>query len=555
MPERSTTATKFNVGDWTIEPAANRMFRAGREVRLEPKVMRVLTYLVERHGEVVSRHDLEANVWTGVIVTDDAVTNTVIKLRKALGDNARNPRYIETIAKTGYRLIASISIAEEGVPGRVKRMPKARSTGRPRTIIGLLVFLGAVGVFFYIWQRPAIDRGDPAPPSILVLPFEHLGNDPKQEYLADGITEDIVTNLSRFSDLRVMASNTSFAFKGREVVPQDMGTELGVKFVLKGSIRQIGDKLRVNTQLVSTETGFNLWAERYDRKISELFAVQNDVTDNIVSALAIRMTHQERNRLAHNATDSLIAYDVFQEGQRLLKISTPETNRQAREMYRKAISLDPSYGRAYGALAVTLAFDFRRVWTDAPVETLDRALELAKKAVMLDDSVPQTYWALGFVYLTRKEYDNAVKATREALRIAPNYADGYGLLALTQAFLGQPTNAIELNDKAVALNPYFTFEYLITYGLAHYSLGEYDAAIKWLEDAQERNPNAIQIKVLLAANYVRRGRQDDAEWAADEIALMSPATTVAGLQKAIPIAEPELMRAFLHDLRKSGLPE
>ena len=141
------------------------------------------------------------------------------------------------------------------------------------------------------------------------------------------------------------------------------------------------------------------------------------------------------------------------------------------------------------------------------------------------------------------------------MRIAPNYADGYGLLALIQAFRGQPTNAIELNDKAIGLNPHFTFDYLITYGLAHYSLGEYDAAIERLEDAQERNPNAIQIKVLLAAKYVRRGRQDDAEWAAAEIELMSPTTTVTGLQKAIPIENPELMRAFLRDLRKAGLPE
>ena len=554
MPERSIVTTTFNVGDWTIEPAANRIFRAGQEVHLEPKVMRVLTYLVERDGEVVSRHDLEANVWTGVIVTNDAVTNTIIKLRKALGDDARHPRFIATLPKTGYQLIAPVSIVEEGTGGGERKFIAGLS-GRMRTRPWWLAFLGATAVFLAVWQWPIADQKDPAPPSILVLPFEHFGDDTKQEFLADGMTEDIVTDLSRLSDLRVMASNTSFAFKDRQVLPQSVGTELGVKFVLKGSIRRIGDQFRLNTQLVSTETGFNLWAQRYDKKMSELFAIQDDVTDNIVSALGIKLTHQERNRLARNATDSLKAYDLFQEGQRLFKTSTPEANRQAREMYRKAISLDPDYGRAYGALAVTLAFDFRRVWTDAPIETLDRALELAKTAVALDDSVPQTYWALGFVYLTRKEYDYAEKTIREALRIAPNYADGYGLLALIQAFRGQPTNAIELNDKAIGLNPHFTFDYLITYGLAHYAIGEYDAAIERLEDAQERNPNAIQIKVLLAANYVRRGRQDDAEWAADEIELMSPATTVTGLQKAIPISDPELMRAFLHDLREAGLPE
>ncbi len=549
-PERND----FFVDDWLVTPSKGLLTRGEEISRLEPKAMDVLVYMASRPNEVITRDELERDVWRGAQVGYDAVTNTIIKLRKALGDDSREPRFIATLPKLGYQLIAPITTVEENASGAEGQF-LAKMFGRIRAIAWWPTFLGIAGVFLAIWLWTMTDREDLAPPSVLVLPFEHLGNNAKQEYLADGITEDIVTDLSRISGLRVMASNTSFALKGRQAFPQLVGSELGVKFVLKGSIRQIGDKLRVNTQLVSTETGFNLWAQRYDKEISELFAVQNDVTDNIVSALAIRTTHQERNRLSHNATGSLVAYDAFQEGQRLFKISTPETNRQAREMYRKAIRHDPDYGRAYGALAVTLAFDFRRVWTDAPMETLDRALELAKKAIHLDDSVPQTYYALGFVYLTRKEYEKAETTTREALRIAPNYADGYGLLALIMAFLGEPRNAIELNDKAIALNPYFSFEYLIAYGLAHYSLEEYDKAIDWLEQAQERNPNAIQAKVLLAASYVGSGRQDDAEWVADEIQLLSPTTTVAGLHKAIPISKPEVMQAFLRDLRKAGLPE
>ncbi len=551
---RAPRHKEFFVNDWLVTPPKGLLARADETVRLEPKAMDVLVYMASRPNEVITRDELERDVWRGAQVGYDAVTNTIIKLRKALGDDSRDPRFIATLPKRGYQLIASITTVEKSAGAAQPRF-MAKVSGRIRAMALSLVFLAAAGIFLAIWQWPMADGKDLALPSILVLPFEHLGDDPTQELLADGMTEDIVTDLSRLSHLRVMASNTSFAFKDVKVLPQEVGKELGVEFVLEGSIRPFGEKLRINTQLVSTESGFNLWAQRYDRKYSELFAIQDDVTDKVVRALAIRMTYQEENRLARNATNSLKAYDAFQEGQRLFKISTPEANQQARDMYRKAISLDPNYGRAYGALAVTLAIDFRRAWTDAPVEALERALELAKKGVTLDDSVPQTYWALGFVHLTRKEYDNAEAATREALRIAPNYADGYGLLALIQAFLGQPGHAIELNDKAIALNPYFTFEYLIIYGLAYYSLGNYEAAIKSLEQAQERNPNAIQIKVLLAASYVGSGRQHDADWMADEIQMLSPATTVTSLQKTIPIAKPEVMRAFLRDLRKAGLPD
>lgn len=551
---RAPGHNEFFVNDWLVTPSKGLLTRADEIVRLEPKAMDVLVYMASRPNEVITRDELEKDVWRGAQVGYDTVTNTIIKLRKALGDDARHPRFIATLPKLGYQLIAPISTVEENSGGGERKL-MAKVSGRIRAIAWWMAFPGVAAVFLTIWLWPMADREDLTSPSILVLPFEHFGDDAKQEHLADGITEDIVTDLSRLSELRVMASNTSLALKGQRVLPQEVGTKLGVKFVLKGNIRKVGEKLRINTQLVSTQTGFNLWAQRYDKTMSELFEIQDDVTDNIVRALAIRMTYQEENRLARHATNSLMAYDAFQEGQRLFKNSTPETNQQARDMYRIAIGLDPDYGRAYGALAVTLAFDFRRVWTDAPVETLDRALELAKEGVKLDNTVPQTYWALGFVYLTRKEYDNAETATREALRIAPNYADGFSLLALIQAFLGRPTHAIELNDKAIALNPYFTFEYLIADGLAYYSLGNYEAAIERLEQAQERNPNAIQIKVLLAASYVGRGRQDDAEWVADEIELLSPTTTVTGLQKAIPIAKPELMSAFLRDLRKAGLPE
>jgi TolB-like protein/DNA-binding winged helix-turn-helix (wHTH) protein/Flp pilus assembly protein TadD len=552
----------FFVDDWRVSPSMGVLARGKETAHLEPKAMEVLIYLAAHPNEVVTREQLERDVWQGAVVGYDAVTNTVIKLRKALGDNARRPRFIATIPKKGYRLIAEVTHSgDDGDAGAlgyqsVPATPRRRVSQKIGSIVVAAMAIAALGLLAAgVWLWSAGDVHDAPPASIVVLPFEFFGDEPDQEYLADGMTEDIVTDLSRLAGMRVIASNTSLALKGRQITPAQVGADLDVQFALKGNIRRLGDHLRANAQLIDTKTGFNVWAQRYDRRATELFAVQDEVTRSIVEALAVKITRGEQDRLARRATDNLKAYDYFQEGQRLVKLSSAETNARAREMYRKAIELDPKYGRAYGALAVTLAFDFRRGWTEAPLETLDRALELANRAVALDDSVPQTYWALGFVHLARKEFDQAEKATAQAIEIAPYYADGYGLLALIKVFRGDAAEAIELNDKAIRYNPFYSFEYLVTYGMAHYMQGDYDAAIAVLERGQERNPSAIRMKVPLAASYVRAGRQDDAEWVAEEVQMLSPTTTVSSIEKAIPFARPALKQPLMEDLRKAGIPE
>jgi adenylate cyclase len=555
----------FFIDDWRVSPPEGLLVRGNEIVHLEPKAMEVLVYIASRPSEVITREELERDVWHGALVGYDAVTNTVIKLRKALQDDARQPRFIATIPKMGYQLIASIiypendnsppgsapPVASESVAG-VQRERPSWSVHRTGMVMSALA---GILVFGLVWLWPAENKNSVAPPSIVVLPFENLSDDPKQEFLADGMTEDIITDLSRLSNLLVIASNTSFTYKDKQVSPEGVGNDLNVGFVLKGSIRRLGNEVRVNAQLVNTKTGFNTWAQRYDRKVSEVFAVQDEVTHSIVEALAVKITSKEQNRLAQRATNNLQAYDLFQEGQKISLVRTKETEEQARELYQKAIELDPNYGRAYGALAIILASNFQMGRGEAPIETLDHALVLAIKAVALDDSTPQTYWALSFVHLMRKEFDKAEKAVVQAINIAPNYADGYGLLALIKLYLGQPEQAIEINAKGMRLNPYYTFHYLYTLGSAYYMLGDYDAAITTLEKAHERNVNAVQVKLLLAASYVKVGRQDDAEWMAQQLQMLSPAATIKGIDKTIPMANPEFKRAILDDLRKAGLPE
>jgi len=567
--------TGFFIEDWRVLPAEGLLTRGNETERLEPKAMEVLAYLASRPGEVIMREELERDVWHGALVGYDAVTNTIIKLRKALKDSARQPRYIATIPKKGYKLIASITYPEyEESPGPVTHVSQeavadVQQGRRPRSIqrIGmLLTVLVGVVILSLVWLWPSAKlqnesvtpstiENKAALPSIIVLPFENLGDDPKQEYLTDGITEDIITDLSRLSNLQIFASNTSYNYKGRQITPEELKAELNVDFVLKGNIRRLGDSIRVNAQLVNTTTGFNMWAQRYEKKATEVFALQNEVTQSIIKALAINLTDKEKRHLAKRSTSNLDAYDLFQEGQQLSKAGTKEANQQARELYRKAIKLDPTYGRAYGALAYIHAFNYRRGWTDSPQETLDRALALAEQAVALDGSIPQTYWALGYVYLMRKEFDKAETAVAQAISIAPSYADGYGLLALISNNLGHAKEAIKHITKGMQLNPYYTWDYPYNLGCAYYLLGDYDAAIAALEKAQDRNENAVPIKLYLAASYAKANRQDDAEWAVDELQMLSPTATISHTEKTVPIAQPEIKRVFLEDLRKAGLPE
>ncbi len=565
---------EFSVGDWHVSPLEGVISRNSENVRLEPKAMEVLVYLASRPGEVVSREDLENKVWRGAVVGYDAVTSTVIKLRKALGDSARESRFIATVPKRGYQLIAPVTYPEAGAPDAAEPPGAAgatpnRTQSTPFVRLRLVLVMAMLGLtvglaYLFMPGTPpsgdetadvSVQAGRGAPPSIVVLPFENLGEEPLNDSFTDGITEDLITDLSGISNLLVIASNTAFAFKGKKVSASALAAELNVGFILEGSIRRHGGSIRVNARLIDARSGFQRWAKRYDQEVTEVFAVQDEVTRSIVEALAVKLSPQEVERLARRTTNSLVAYDHFQEGQRLSRISTLETNQQAQVAYRKAIEADPDYGRAYGALGYTLAYNFRRGWTDSPAQTIDLALQLAKKAVEFDSSIPQNHWSLGYVHLMRQEYEAAESAVAQAVAIAPNFADGYGLLALIKNALSESDLAIALIEKGMRLNPYFTWDYPYNLGRAYYTLGRIDEAITALEDARSRNPNAIPVRLHLAASYVRAGRLGDAQWEVEEIQALSPAETISLLKSTHPINDPKVMDTFAADLRAAGLPE
>lgn len=562
LPEQQV----FYIEDWRVSPAEGILSRGSEVVHLEPKVTEVLVYLAAHAGKVVSREELEREVWQGAVVGYDAVTNTVIKLRRALHDNSRQPQFVTTIPKRGYELIAPVHYLESNTalaptaeiptlePPSSPLPPKSRVTVLIPALLSVLV-LASVGIWIWLPTRSSVVGLPTTAPSVIVMPFENLSNDPKQDYLADGMTEDLITDLSRTAKLRVLSKNTSYMYRGKHSTPQEIGKALHIDLVLQGNIRSVGNTIRVNAQLVDAKSGFNKWGDIFDRSTQEVFAVQHEITSGVIKALALTLTDKEQQRLARNATSNLKAYGFFQEGQRLAKSRTKEDNQLAEEAYRKAIETDPTYGRAYGALAVTLGVDYFRGWTNTPTENLDRALDLAKQAVTIDNSIPQTYWALGWVYLMRKEHALAEEATRKSIEVAPNYADGYGLLAFIDNHMGKSVQAIEYIQRGMQLNPFYTWDYPFNLGRAYYDLGRYDNAVTALEEARQRNPNILFANIFLIASYVRVDRQDDAEWLVQELQMMNPPVTISHVKKVIPISDQQLLQPLLVDLRRAGLPE
>jgi adenylate cyclase len=450
-----------------------------------------------------------------------------------------------------YRVVSASDIAS----------PDSKAPRRVLLAGVALLAIAAVVVGSVLWQRGADEPSLPvqeepaARPSVVVLPFSNLSADPQQEYFSDGITNDIITDLSRLQSLRVIARASAFAYKDQPVNVADIGRDLGVRYVVEGSVQKARGRLRINVHVTDTQTGFDLWGERYDGSVDDLFAVQDEVTRRIVDTLAVQLSPEEQRNLGRAATRSFEAYDLFLRGLTQFRARTKERNTRAIQDYMRAIELDPEFARAYGALAVALTQAYFRGWTDSPAETLERALALARKAVELDDQSPQTYWALGYAHLYRKEYADATRAVERAVALAPNYADGYGLLAHINNFTGDHEQALTLIQNAMDLNPYYTFDYPWNLGRAYYGLGRYGEAAQALEEALEKNATAAAPRLFLASSYMRLGRQEDAKWEVEQSLMSDPGFTVSQIASTLPLVDQAQLDRLLDDLRQAGLPE
>ena len=393
----------------------------------------------------------------------------------------------------------------------------------------------------------------PDKPSIAVLPFVNMSDDPKQEYFSDGITEEIITALSKTPKLFVIARNSSFTYKGKSVWIPTVGRELGVRYVLEGSVRKASGKVRVTAQLIDAKTNRHLWAERYDRNLKDIFAVQDDITKKIITALQVKLTMGEKGRLFARGTESLEAYLRFLQGLELYWHYNMEDNSKARQIIEQAIALDPEYPAPYVILGWTHWLDVWLRFGKSPRDSIKQGFQAAKKAIALDDSFPAAYSLSGSFYLFKRQHDRAISEAEKAVALSPNLAEAHLYLGQILTFAGKPEEAILHHERSIRLDPFARSTYFSLLGMAYREAGRYEEAITACQKAIQRQPNNLIAHVILAATYIMIGREDEACAEATEALRINPKFSVERMVKVRPHIDPANTVRYADALRKAGL--
>jgi adenylate cyclase len=403
----------------------------------------------------------------------------------------------------------------------------------------------------------AAQAGPPAvphKPSIAVLPFTNMSGDAEQEYFSDGITEDLITDLSKISGLFIIARNSSFAYKRRSVKVQEIGRDLGVRFVLEGSIRKVGNRVRITAQLIDAGSGGHLWAERFDRELTDIFATQDEVVEKIVAALAVNLTQGEAQRLRRRGTASVEAYETWLRARELLSRSTREAIAQAKAMYRRAIEIDPNFAAPHAGLSLAAISEYVSDWAADPEEALDEAERWARRALELDDQEPVSHMALGNVMLWRRNHDGALDECRRMIALDPNFAQGHSATGLALMYAGRAAEALEAFAIAKRLDPHSPSIVLHFVAQANFSLGRYEAAAEHLLERIARTPATDSSRMLLAACYGHRGRAEEARAVWAELMKINPGFSLAQRERVLPYKEPRDFQRIADGLAKAGLP-
>jgi adenylate cyclase len=398
--------------------------------------------------------------------------------------------------------------------------------------------------------RPAIRVPDK--PSLAVLPFTNMSGDPEQEYFADGITEDIITDVSKISGLFVIARNSSFTFKKQNVDIKDVGRKLGVRHVLEGSVRKAGMKVRINVQLIDAQSGGHVWAERYDRDLEDIFVVQDEVTRRVVEALKVNLTGIEQARREDRGKVNPEAYDYCIRGRSCLLQFSAEAAVEARTMLERALAIDPGMKRAYAYLAIVYDTEYLNGWNNARADHLERALSLARKACEANEYDAECYNALALALMWLRKLDEGESAARRAIDLDPNLAAGYGSLGNVLHFAGQHEQAIESFERALRLDPQMNL-WIHARGRAQFALKRYDEAEATFKRRLIHMPRSDVTRAYLASLYGHTGRHDDARQMWRELMEINPKYTLEHTLRILPYTNPAPLEQFVEGLRKAGL--
>jgi TolB-like protein/DNA-binding winged helix-turn-helix (wHTH) protein/Tfp pilus assembly protein PilF len=512
----------FQFEGFTLDVARRSLCAADRAVLLRPKSFEVLRYLVENADRLVTKEELIKAIWPNVVATDESLAHCVSEVRQALGDSKRT--IIATMPLSGYRftvpvlrVAANAAAPAPPYPPGSAGVPPASKQERATPVLPR----DGMGVDL---------------PSVAVLPFANLSGDPQQDYLSDGITEDITTELSRFSELMVIARNSAFQYKGKAADVRQVGRELGARYILEGSVRRIGDRIRIAAQLIDALTGAHRWGERYDRELHDIFAVQDEVARTIVAILAAHVKRAEVERVSLKPPAAWEAYDYYLRGAEafLLHLGrrTKATLHEARRLLDQSLAIDPDYARAAAMLSETHFYAYIEPFDGDYLcpAALDRAFELAKTAVRVEPRLPQARAQLGYVLIYKREHDAGIAEFERAFALNPNYIDHRYAQALTYA--GEPAKALEVLESSIRLDPFQPLCYSYgAIGLANYMLKRYREAVRMFRECSLRLPNMQLPHLWLAAAYAQSGQLEEARAEGAEVLRINSGFTIASWQR------------------------
>jgi adenylate cyclase len=483
---------------------------------------------------------------------------------------------IESKLPLGYEYLGEQSVKNISKPVRVykalmdpeavgkvigeKRVEPKRGK-RIALAVAIVLLLAVGGLLIWRTASPPIEVASvekmvfplPDKPSIAVLPFDNLSDDPKQEYFSDGLTEQIITNLSKLPSLFVIARNSTFTYKGKPVKVKQVSEELGVRYVLEGSVQKSGDRVRITFQLVDAITGHHLWAERYDRELGDVFALQDEITMKVLTALQVKLTGGEQVRIAARNTDNINAYLKFMQAAHHLRKSHQEGNIMARKLGEEAIALDPNFSNPYKLLAMTHLEDVWFGWSKSPRESFKKAVELAEQSLALDNTNANTVALVGHLSVMKRQHEEAIVEGERSIALEPNSANSYMLLATTLRFSGRAAEAIPLLKKAIRLEPYTPATFYYQLGMAYNFTGQYDEAIAVLKKALKRTPDHLLSLLGLTIAYSLADRMEEARATAAEVLRVNPKLSVAYLEKKAPYKYKADLELSMGAMRKAGL--
>jgi TolB-like protein/Tfp pilus assembly protein PilF len=519
----------FQFEDFVLDPDRRELWRAGTPIAVEPQVFDLINYLICNRDHVVTRDNLLDAVWNGRIVSESTLTSRIAAARRALNDSGEEQRLIRTVARRGLRFVGTLEAPTATVPSAASAIEE---TGDAKRL-----------------ALPLPDR-----PGIAVLPFTNLSGEPEQEYFSDGISEDIIMALTKLRWFFVIARNSSFIYKGKAVHLKQVAEELGVRYVVGGSVRKDGDRVRITAQLNDVTTGGHLWTERYDRELADVFAVQDEITENIVAAIEPKLYAAENFRAQRKAPDSMDAWDLVMRALSHYWRVTRQDYVVAQALLEKAIAIDQDYGQALGVLATTYMFTAHMGWMDmtAAMPLAERA---ALSAINSDSEDPWAHNALGHVYLFARRFDDSLAEFESALGLHPNFALAQGYYGLSLAYCGRWQDADKAARRALRLSPRDPYSAVYS-GIAAYAQflgGNFDEAMRLARDALRERADFVGAHRVLAAAAGMAGQLEIAAAALQELRRAQPNVSLEWIANFMPIKEPADCERYLEGFRRAGL--